>query len=248
MLDNLFRSSQLDFQRVQIRMLAIPLFRRGNLSGQPTAPSRSSRYLRNSLTQNDRFTRYRKTNREILLHIRRSIRYRYIHFQFRILICIIQIRYDTQIGQVNLRNGEKRHFTRNPPQLMRRILRQATQHISQRLTTNPQSQYVLAAPQPIRHIQLESCHTSHMGTYLLSIQINDRLAGNTIEAQLHPFPAPIRRQGKRSLVPPKSRGINLKALHRPLSRYHDWLPLLPHLFPLIKISSGLLIKRPNPIQ
>ena len=62
------------------------------------------------------------------------------------------------------------------------------------------------------------------------------------------LPAPIRRQGKRSLVPPKSRGINLKALHRPLSRYHDWLPLLPHLFPLIKISSGLLIKRPNPIQ
>ena len=86
-----------------------------------------------------------------------------------------------------------------------------------------------------------------MGTDFLSIQIHDRLAGYTVETQFHLLSLPIHRQCECSLIASETGRIDFKALHGPLSRNYDRLPVPPVLFLFIKTGSRLFIEQPRPV-
>ena len=106
-------------------MLVIPLIRRNDFASQPTAPGRPGGNFRNMPAQDNRQSGEGKANRYIFLYLIRAIRYRQVDFQVCIFIVIVQLRHDTKVRQMDIRNGKERHFTGYTSQLMCRILSQA---------------------------------------------------------------------------------------------------------------------------
>ena len=143
-------------------MFVIPFIGRSHFSGQPTVPGRTGCDFGNMPAQDNRQAREGEANRNIFPYVFRVICDRHIDFQIRILIGFVQIRHDTEIGQMNIRHGKERHFTGDPSQLMCGILSEASQHICQRLATNPQGQQVFTGFQPFRNIEFKGSHSSHV--------------------------------------------------------------------------------------